>query len=182
MVADWYDPGVGGHQTGDKNTQNIRGRVYRVAPTGSKYSVPKLDLSTAAGACAALANPNNATRYLAWTKLHEMQGKAESDLKKLRADKDPRMEARALHLLAGIKGKEQKYIDEALQDKNEDIRCAALRHIRSAQMDAIPAVKKLVADPSAAVRRECALCLHHSKSSEAAELWTQLAKQYDDLL
>ncbi len=29
MVADWYDPAVGGHQTGDKNTATIKGRVYR---------------------------------------------------------------------------------------------------------------------------------------------------------
>jgi hypothetical protein len=46
-------------------------------------------------------------------------------------------------------------------------------------LDPIPAVKKLVTDPSPAVRRECALCLHHSKSSEAPGLWTQLARQYD---
>jgi hypothetical protein len=37
----------------------------------------------------------------------------------------------------------------------------------------------LVNDPSAAVRRECALSLRHSKSPEAPALWTELAKQYD---
>ena len=179
FVCDWNDAGVGGHQMADQKLETMTGRVYHVTPKGKKLEKAKLKFDNAKDCVAALESPNQDARYQAWTKLHEMQGKAESDLKKLRADKDPRMVARALHLLAGIKGKEQKYIDEALQDKNEDIRCAALRHIRSAQMDAIPAVKKLVADPSAAVRRECALCLHHSKSSEAAELWTQLAKQYD---
>jgi glucose/arabinose dehydrogenase len=28
IVADWYDPGVGGHQAGDLT----RGRIYRIAP------------------------------------------------------------------------------------------------------------------------------------------------------
>jgi hypothetical protein len=108
-----------------------------------------------------------------------MQGKAESELKKLRKDKDPRIQARAFYLLSQIKGKEQQYIDEALKDKNEDIRCAALRELRSGNMDATAAVKQLAHDSSAAVRRECALSLRHSKSSEAPALWTELAKQYD---
>ena len=39
-IADWYDPGVGGHGMGDFT----RGRIYRLAPKGSKPSVPKVDL------------------------------------------------------------------------------------------------------------------------------------------
>jgi putative membrane-bound dehydrogenase-like protein len=46
FIADWYDPGVGGHQMGDLN----RGRIYRLAPTSGSYAVPKLDLTTAEGA------------------------------------------------------------------------------------------------------------------------------------
>ena len=49
FVTDWYDPGVGGHAQRDTD----RGRVFRVAPKGSKYSVPKLDFSTLEGAAAA---------------------------------------------------------------------------------------------------------------------------------
>jgi glucose/arabinose dehydrogenase len=30
IVADWYDPGVGGHAAGDQ----VRGRIYRIAPPG----------------------------------------------------------------------------------------------------------------------------------------------------
>ncbi|HYH56139.1 MAG TPA: PVC-type heme-binding CxxCH protein, partial [Anseongella sp.] len=33
MVADWYDPGVGGHNAGDVEL----GRIYRVAPKGHAY-------------------------------------------------------------------------------------------------------------------------------------------------
>src|SRR5215203_5932486 len=35
IVADWYDPGVGGHAAGDQT----KGRIYRVAPPGSVYSI-----------------------------------------------------------------------------------------------------------------------------------------------
>jgi putative membrane-bound dehydrogenase-like protein len=178
-VADWNDAGVGGHMMADQKLETMTGRVYRVAPKGKKLDPPRLKFDNAKDCVTALQSPNQDARYQAWTKLHAMQDKAESELTKLRKDKDPRIEARAFHLLAGIKGKEQKYIDDALADQNEDIRCAALRHIRSANMDSIPAVKKLANDPSPAVRRECALSLHHSKSPEAAALWTQLAKQYD---
>ncbi|MBU1823014.1 MAG: PQQ-dependent sugar dehydrogenase, partial [Bacteroidetes bacterium] len=36
IVADWYDPGVGGHQAKDQN----RGRIYRVAPANTAYRIP----------------------------------------------------------------------------------------------------------------------------------------------
>ena len=76
-VTDWYDPGVGGHATGDTGTakhgndwHKMHGRVYRLAPenyTAARH--PKLDLETVAGQIAALNSPNFATRYLGYTKL-----------------------------------------------------------------------------------------------------------------
>ena len=36
FVTDWYDPGVGGHAMGDIE----RGRVYRLAPPGTRYIRP----------------------------------------------------------------------------------------------------------------------------------------------
>jgi putative membrane-bound dehydrogenase-like protein len=177
MVADWYDPAVGGHQTGDKNTQTIRGRVYRIAPPGSKYEIPKLDLSSAAGACAALANPNNATRYLAWTTLHDMGLAAEPELLKLWQNMaEPRLRARALHLLARIPGTEAKYLKEALSDKDSDIRITAIRIARELKkVDMLSIVRMLAKDPSAQVRRECAIALRGNKTPEAAAAWADLA-------
>ena len=64
-VADWYDPGVGGHQMGD--LEGNKGRIYRVAPTGNKPSVPAFDVSSAAGLSAALASPNMSRNFLAYT-------------------------------------------------------------------------------------------------------------------
>ncbi|MDX1951917.1 MAG: PQQ-dependent sugar dehydrogenase [Verrucomicrobiota bacterium] len=178
-VADWNDAGVGGHYMADQKFETMTGRIYRVAPKGSKPSVPKIDLGSASGAVAALQSPNLATRYLAWTKLKEMGPKAEDALQKVWKGKDDRQRARAWQLLVRIEGKENKYIQEALKDKTEEIRLLPLRYARTEKKDTIPLVQKLVKDPSAQVRRECALSLRHSSSPEAPALWTVLAQQYD---
>src|SRR5262249_26616827 len=67
FIADWYDPGVGGHGMGD----TTRGRIYRLAPSGNQSSVPKSDISTKEGLTTALASPNLAVRALAMAKLRE---------------------------------------------------------------------------------------------------------------
>ena len=179
FIADWNDAGVGGHNMADRKLETMSGRVYRVAPTGSKYIAPHNDFTTAAGCVAALQSPNHETRYLAWTGLHAMQGKAEKELLKLWKSDDSRMRARAFFLLGQIKGSEKKYVETALKDKDSDIRIAALRLARELKMDLIPYVAKLVKDPSAQVRRECAIALRHNPSAEAPRLWATLAQQHD---
>src|SRR5206468_3081210 len=113
-LADWNDAGVGGHYMADQKLETMTGRIYRVAPKGKQIGLPKLNLKTAAGCVEALQSPNLSTRYLAWTKLHELQSKAENDLKRVWKSNDPRMRARALQLLARIKGKEKTYIEEGI--------------------------------------------------------------------
>jgi putative membrane-bound dehydrogenase-like protein len=179
FVADWNDPGVGGHNMGDRDLSTMRGRVYRLAPPGHKYSVPKLDLKSAEGCVNALKSPNMEARYLGWMELHRMQGKAEKELTKLWKDDDARLRARALHLLARIKGSEEKYVKAAVKDGEADIRITGLRIARSLKMDVIPLVKELARDSSAQVRRECAIALRHNNSNEAAKLWAALAQQHD---
>ncbi len=62
MLADWYDPGVGGHGMGDWT----RGRIYRVTPKGHKgYKVPAVELASQAGLIATLRSPCLATRGVA---------------------------------------------------------------------------------------------------------------------
>lgn len=178
-IADWHDAGVGGHNMADRVLETMTGRIYRVAPKGNRPSIPKVDVKSAAGAVTALQSPNMATRYLAWTALHDMQAKAEKPLAKLWKGTDPRLRARALQLLARIKGKEQEYVSAALADRDADIRITGLRIARSLKQDVIPAVRSLASDPSAQVRRECAIALRHSPSPEAPQLWAALAKQHD---
>src|SRR5690606_28957196 len=96
IVADWYDPGVGGHQAGDQQ----KGRIYRVAPKGSKYNIPKQDYSNPEGAIRALQNPNLAVRYLAWQALTGFGKEAVPVLEKMwSSDPNPRMRARAFWML-----------------------------------------------------------------------------------
>lgn len=175
FVADWYDPGVGGHQVGDVN----RGRIYRIAPPDSKYVIPKTDVSTTAGAIQALLNPNAAIRTLGWKALASMSESAEDALKELWTSQNPRTRAQALWLLIKIDGKADAYIAQALSDQNPNIRIAGIRAARFLDKDAVTLLKDLVKDPSPQVRREVAIAIRGNASSEAAKLWTELAMQYD---
>jgi hypothetical protein len=107
-----------------------------------------------------------------------MQGRAQTALTRLWEGTDPTQRARALQLLARIRGQEQKYVDAAIRDANADIRIAGLRIARERKLDVIAIVTKLSRDPSAQVRRECALALRHHSSPQAPKLWVALAKQH----
>ena len=172
IVADWYDPGVGGHRQGDVD----RGRLFRVSLPSQKYSVPKHDFSTIEGAAEALKSPNNATRYLAFTKLKESGAAAETVLAKMfESDPNPRFRSRALWLLGQIDGKTQKYLDLAIADMDKDIRIVGLRLARRMSIDVVPVVEKLVKDQSPQVRRDCALALRPLSDGNRSRLWVELA-------
>ncbi|MEO6184575.1 MAG: PVC-type heme-binding CxxCH protein, partial [Verrucomicrobiota bacterium] len=126
-ISDWNDAGVGGHNMADHEFKTMKGRIYRIAPKGHKPSVPQINFTTIAGGTRALQSPNLATRYLAWDELNALGNRAEKELIKLWKSDDLRMRARALHLLARVKGKEKKYVEQALHDKNSDLRIAGLR-------------------------------------------------------
>jgi len=179
LVADWNDAGVGGHNMADRALETMTGRIYRVAPAGNKPFVPQFDYETAQGCVAALHSPNQATRYLAWTALYQMQGKAENELLKVWRKNEQRIRARALQLLARIKGSEKKYVDAAVKDPDPNIRIVGLRTARSLKLDVIPWVRRLKEDASPQVRRECSIALRHNPSPEAPKLWATLAKQHD---
>jgi putative membrane-bound dehydrogenase-like protein len=178
-VADWNDAGVGGHYMADQKLETMTGRIYRIAPKGTLVAVPAIDLNSLEGLLVALQSPNLSRRYLAWTRLHALQGKAEPALVTLWQSQDPPMRARALQLLARINGKEAQYVAEAIKDANPDIRITGLRIARELKQDVIPLVKLLARDQSAQVRRECALALRHQQSPEAPKLWAELALQHD---
>ena len=179
FVADWNDSGVGGHSMADQKLETMTGRIYRVAPKGNRPAVPKLDLKSAKGAVTALRSPNHETRYLAWNALHEMGGKASKELKKVWNGTEPRQRARALQLLARIKGNELKQVSAALKDTDSDIRVAGLRLARELGLDLIAVAGPLVGDPSPQVRREVAIALRGSSAPAAPALWAKLAARHD---
>jgi putative membrane-bound dehydrogenase-like protein len=174
FVADWYDPGVGGHQVGDLD----RGRVYRIAPPKTKYTVPTFDLKTPAGAVQALLHSNNDLHYQGWMALVGMGQNAEAELQKVWTSDNPRHRAQVLWLLAKINNSDN-YVNEALNDSDENIRITGIRLARQLKKDLIPIVTKLGNDKSPQVRRELAIALRGSKAPEAPALWAQLAAQHD---
>lgn len=177
IMADWYDVGVGGHQAGDQT----RGRIYRIAPPNTKYTIPAQNYTTPAGAITALQNPNLAVRYKAWIALQSMGQNAVPELENVwKTSVNTRMRARAFWVLVKMPGANaQQYIAQALQQSDPDLRIMAIRAAREMNADVIGVVRQLINDTDAQVRRECALALHHNKAPEAAELWTTLATKHD---
>jgi putative membrane-bound dehydrogenase-like protein len=180
FIADWNDAGVGGHYMADQKAELMTGRVYRVAPKNHKSSVPALDLTSPKGAVAALLSPNLATRHLAWNALQGLGSAADAELAKVWTENsNPRFRARALHVLARRPGQELARVNEALGNSDSDLRITGLRIARERGLDLIPLLARLVDDPSAQVRRECAIALRHHKSPEAPKLWARLARKHD---
>jgi putative heme-binding domain-containing protein len=173
-VTDWYDPGVGGHNMQDME----RGRLFRLAPEGTKYAVPKFDLSTVQGAVAALKNPCNSVRYLAYQALVKMGKGAENELLEMAKDQNPRMRARAIWLLARVQGASAA-LGLALKDSDPNVRTVGIRLARQAKLptkDYLPAFLK---DSSPIVLREAALALREDKSEQMPGYWADLASRFD---
>ncbi len=173
FVADWYDPGVGGHKMGDIQ----RGRIYRIAPKKADYKVPSFDIATPELAVQALQSPNQATRYLAWTALHSMGATAEHTLLALYENGESHLRARAFWLLANIN---KNYIQKALQNNDLNIQLAAIRAAQYLdESNLLAYLQPMATHENPQIRREIALALRYQMSDEAAILWAALANQYD---
>jgi putative membrane-bound dehydrogenase-like protein len=193
FVADWNDPGVGGHRMEDIR----RGRIFRVTPQGrieKNYKAPAVDVTTPAGAVAALKSPNMATRYLAWTALHRLGEKAESALHGMWNSDNPVFRARAMWALGKLglsKKKSAAVVRNALQENNSDLRVAGLRLARQLSVQLYlahlqDAAEKM--DTSPAPRRELLIGMHEVKPESlppgvrdevVSNAWAQLAQYYD---
>lgn len=174
FVSDWYDPGVGGHLMEDME----RGRLFRIASPGAKYNVPKYDLSTAAGAVAALRNPCTSVRYLAFQAISRMGTSAHAELNKMIADSNPRMRARALWLLSKT-GDAKQAVQRATSDSDSDVRIAGIRMARQAKLQAKEYFPRLLGDSNPAVLRELAIALREDKGADMASNWSTLASKFD---
>ena len=176
FISDWHDGHVGGHHMTDHKPGQMTGRIYRLIPKGKSKAYKIAKNRTASSM---LSSPNMAERYIAWQQFHKLGSEAEGTLLNMWKSNNQRIRARALHLLARIKGAETKYINIALADLNPDIRITGIRIARERGLDMIPFIKKMVNDKDAGVRRECAIALRHNKSPEAPALWAKLAQQHD---
>ncbi|MFK7766281.1 MAG: PVC-type heme-binding CxxCH protein [Mariniblastus sp.] len=186
IVADWYDPGVGGHRMQDTE----RGRLFRVSKKGSDrgkgiYKIPTVDFSTPELAADALCSPNHETRFLAWTALKKFGAESIPALKILWADKNPRIRARALWLIGKLdvpKSDKLPTIQSALTDANPDLRVAAIRlcvQLRD-QLDVADISGQInPADPAPEFRRALLIGLRQWRGDHFPQLWTMLANQYE---
>jgi len=175
IVADWYDPGVGGHGMGDTE----KGRIYRIAPTGAPWTVPPVDLSSVAGALAALASPNLCTRALALERLAEEPDAAAASLAKAATEAtDLSLKARLAWAEGMLPGRAAAAINRLVTDSDAALRCIAVRMCRLTKGDVLGLVEKMLGDASPAVRREATLALRGMSGERADRAWAELAARH----
>ncbi|MBL7647138.1 MAG: PQQ-dependent sugar dehydrogenase [Candidatus Hydrogenedentes bacterium] len=177
FVADWYDPGVGGHNMGD----TTRGRIYRLAAKDSKYTVPALDVQTDAGLSEAFTSPNLARRYLAQSRLRgELAGAEVPQLHHIYQHKNPAIRARALWLLAEEKNHGLETLLALAKDESPAFRVQAVRLLAKRGMDSLYQAPELLDDKDPMVRRQILIELRNAPDSETLQQWlVALALQYD---
>jgi putative membrane-bound dehydrogenase-like protein len=196
FVADWYDPGVGGHGMGDWT----RGRIYRVTPAGHKgYKVPKVDLESEKGFLAALGSPNLAVRYMAMARCREVKYVTKAGLEPEGADGlimlalmdaacgrgvSPALRARALWqlgLMPMTLGHYRAYgpaLVYAAKDNDPRFRLL-VRRIEKADVGDKVRVPDESVDADPGVRRDELLYLRDVDPNKAGHRILELAKHYD---
>ncbi len=176
FIADWYDPGVGGHQAGDQ----AKGRIYRIAPKGHAYKKTNFELSTPELAFKALENPNLEIRFLAFQALKKMGTKAESVLEnEFNTNENPRFRARAFWVL-NQGSRSNEFILKAFDQANPNLKAMAIRAAKQkpfAEWSAL--ATKAAKDQHASVRRELAIALRHLSGEEVNKLWASLAMRHN---
>lgn len=177
IVADWYDPGVGGHRMQDIQ----RGRLFRLTPRGhdGQYEVPQHDFTTPEGAVEALRSPNLATRYIAWTSLHEMGEKAVPALDHMfRNDPSDRMRARAQWLLCKMnhEAAHLAMLNPLKPDGefSEDLKAVSIRAVRQSTFPGTILPSGI--DDSPVLRRELAIMLRGREGEAADNIWARIAR------
>jgi putative membrane-bound dehydrogenase-like protein len=175
-VADWFDPGVGGHGTRDNGSS---GTIYRIAPKGFKSVVPKIDLSSVAGQIAALRSPSPNVRAGGFNRLKAAGDKVVDDVAALLADANPYVASRAVWLLAQLGDKGAALARKELGSADDTRRLVAFRALRAAGRDVFTLCESLAKDKSPAVRREVAIALRDFKTPAAIALLVTISEQFD---
>jgi putative membrane-bound dehydrogenase-like protein len=203
FVADWYDGGVGGHAFKDQTT----GRIYRLAPAGSRAETATLDLRSVAGLIKASESPNLATRDVARRMLIERangsEGRDELDRELEAWGKSTSGMARMLWIASAMKGPSPlDAIKSSLRDSpayfrsfpppirelfvrvvgRDNARLGVL-HTREAHPPRSEAhlaeLLKLVDDPDPGVRRELLLASRDMPTERVRDALVSLARSWD---
>jgi putative heme-binding domain-containing protein len=177
-VSDWFDPRVGGHSDLDDQTL---GSIYRIAPKGFKSSVPKIDLTTAAGCVEALRSPGVNVRFTALQKLTALGKEALPVVAEAaKQEPDAYFKARFIWALTLLGTEGCQALENAINAKMpEEFRMLAFRALRRADHNAWEWTVKGSVDPSPQVRREAALALRDTSFEIASPLLVALFKGFD---
>jgi putative membrane-bound dehydrogenase-like protein len=177
FVADWYDPGVGGHLARDREAY---GRIVRIAPRAGMPPMTPIDTATVDGALTALASPAVNVRELGRRALVAGGEEARRELHRILHSSDaPRLAARATWILAA-RGDTEAVVEQLSAD-DPRLRVTAIRALAAfaPQLTGPRLYSKLADDPHAMVRREVALQLRGHASDESLDVLTALARGYD---
>ncbi len=142
LVADWYDPMVGGHGAGDREAY---GRLLRIAPQGARdtWEVPPLRRATPqevvrlglsgphAFLIQALGSPSPSIRATARERLLADGELAFEELRSLAGDENPRIAARAVQALALLSDEGRELVEKVLLHPRAEMRAVALRSLDS---------------------------------------------------
>ena len=175
-VADWFDPGVGGHATRD---DAFTGSIYRIAPKGFKSVIPKFDLTTTAGQIAALKSPATNVRNLGFTRLLAQGAAAVPAVAVLLKDENPYLAARAAWLLAQMGETGIAAVTPWLTSADANQRLVAYRALRCADHHVFKMAAQMANDASPAVRREVAVTLRDVPAESSVDILVTIGRQFD---
>jgi putative membrane-bound dehydrogenase-like protein len=175
-VADWYDPGVGGHDIKDKAAE---GRIFRIAPRGDRTPPPKIDLDSFEGQLAALNNPAVNIRHVAANKLADAGESAVPKLLAAFTTGDPIKRARLIWVLSRCGDIGVQAVGRMFRQGDEPTRLTAFRALRAVSPDVVPLAESAAQDPSPAVRREVAIALRDVPWEKCRDIVIKLAAGFD---
>jgi putative membrane-bound dehydrogenase-like protein len=175
-VSDWIDARVGGHQDLDAT---LSGAIYRIAPKGFVATVPAFDPSSIDGLITALRSPAVNVRAIGFEGLKARGAAAVDAVAALLKDPSPYMRGRAIFLLyqLGPEGRQRAGTPESFSDP--ELRIAAYRAMRRANLDIMPVAAKLARDADAGVRREVAVSMRDQAGAEALNVLVDVARSFD---
>lgn len=183
FVADWYDPGVGGHGVGDLKM----GRILRLTPKGYQGTrMPEVKLDTPDGIRTALASPALSVRAMALGHLATLEWeKAKEILDPALAQKEnPWLKARAIWV-TGRQGPAShttntvySMYQQACRDKDDPMQIVCLRVLNDC-IGSKPQMDIPLENPSLAVAREALLLLRDATPVRARDSIMELARLYD---
>jgi len=127
-IADWNDAGVGGHNMEDRKLDAMTGRVYRVAPKGSKPSCRNWIWPAPEDALRPCNHPARRRVMPPGQSCAKCKARREPDLLKLWNGTTPGCAPARCICSRAIKGSDKKLYRAAIKDGHPDLRITGLRN------------------------------------------------------